>query len=121
MDSTAYNVNSMGMLRIENFTDQPLYVRGCTTVFPYYTVQKLQVDGTYADVYSITCNSRPPSPRKVEVESALQTQLRVRFDVGRTELTTGTYRIRMSLHRDALAATPALDTLQSATKPFFVR
>lgn len=121
MDSTAYNVNSMGLLRIENFTDQPLYVRGCTMVFPVYTVQKLQEDGTYADVYSITCSSRPPSPRKVEVESALQTQLRVRFDVGRGEPTTGTYRIRMSLHRDALAATPAIDEQRSVTKPFFVR
>lgn len=121
MDSTAYNVNSMGMLRIVNFTDQPLYVRGCTTVFPVYTVQKLQEDGTFADVYTIPCSPRPPAPRKVEVESALETQLRVRFDVGRGEPTTGTYRIRMSLHRDALATTPALDEQRSVSKPFFVR
>ena len=121
MDSTAYNVNSMGMLSIENYTDQPLYLRGCTSVFPFYTVQKLQDDGTFEDVYRITCSPRPPAPRKIDVESAIQSNLRVRFDVGRGELTTGTYRILISLHRDAAATTPTLDTLQSATKPFFVR
>ena len=121
MDSTAYNVNSMGMLQIENYTDQPLYLRGCTSVSPLYTVQKRQDDGSYEDVYRITCSPRPPAPRKIDVESAIQSNLRVRFDVGRGELTTGTYRILISLHRDAAATTPALDTLQSATKPFFVR
>ncbi len=121
MDSTAYNVNSMGMLRIENYTDQPLYMRGCTSVFPFYIVQKQRDDGSYEDVYRITCSPRPPAPRKIDVESAIQSNLRVRFDVGRGGITTGTYRILISLHRDATATTPALDTLQSATKPFFVR
>lgn len=121
MDSTAYNVNSMGMLQIENHTDQPLYLRGCTSVFPFYIVQKRRDDGSYEDVYRITCSPRPPAPRKIDVESAIQSNLRVRFDVGRGGITTGTYRILISLHRDATATTPALDTLQSATKPFFVR
>lgn len=121
MDSTAYNVNSLGILRIENFSGSALYMRGCTTVFPLYSVQKRQDDGTWADVYTITCSPRPPAPRKVEVESAIQAQLRIRFDVGRAEPTAGTYRIRLWLHRDAQAATPALDEERSVTVPFQVR
>lgn len=121
MDSTAYNVNSMGLIRIENFTDRPLYLKGCTTVFPLYSVQKRNDDGTYEDVFTVTCSPRPPAPRKVDVESALQAQIRVRFDVGRGEPTTGTYRIRMWLHRDALAANPALEEAQSVSAPFFIR
>jgi hypothetical protein len=121
MDSTAYDVNSMGVLLVQNYTKQPLYLRGCTTVFPLYTVQKRRDDGSYEDVYRITCSPRPPAPRKIDVESAIQSNLRIRFDVGRGGITTGTYRILMSLHRDAAATTPALDTLHSVTKPFFVR
>lgn len=121
MDSTAYNVNSIGLLRIENYTGQALYMKGCTTVFPLYSVQKREDDGTWSTVYTITCSPRPPVPRKVDVESAIQAQLRVRFDVGRGEPTAGTYRIRMWLHRDAQAATPALDEERSVTVPFFIR
>jgi hypothetical protein len=121
MDSTAYNVNSLAILRIENYSGSPLYMRGCTTVFPLYSVQKRQEDGAWADVYTITCSPRPPAPRKVDVESAIQAQLRIRFDVGRAEPTAGTYRIRMWLHRDAQAATPALAEDRSVTVPFQVR
>ena len=121
MDSTAYNVNSMGLIRIENYTDRPLYLKGCTTVFPLYSLQKRNDDGTYEDVYTVTCSPRPPAPRKVDVESALQAQIRVRFDVGRGEPTAGTYRIRMWLHRDALAVNPALEEAQSVSEPFFIR
>lgn len=121
MDSTTYDVNSMGLITILNFTDQPLYQQGCNHVFPFYTVQKLQEDGTYEDVYIITCGPRPPAPRRIDVHSAIQSQIRVRFNVGRGERTAGTYRIRLSLHRDAAAATPALDVERSVSKPFFVR
>jgi hypothetical protein len=121
MDSTAYNVNSIGILRIENYSGQSLYMKGCTTVFPLYSVQKRQEDGSYLDVYTVPCSPRPPAPRKVEVESAIQAQVRVRFDVGRGEPTAGTYRIRMWLHRDPQATTPALDEARSVTQPFLVR
>lgn len=121
MDSTAYNVNSLGLLRIENFTDRPVYLKSCSIVFPLYSVQKLQDDGRYKDVYTIDCSLIPPAPKIVEVESAIQSQIRVRFDVGRGELTSGTYRIRLRLHHDPLAATAALEEERSVTKPFFVR
>lgn len=121
MDSTLYSVGSMGMMTAVNFSDQPLYLKGCTNVFPSYTVQKRKEDGTYENIYSPTCSPRPPAPRKIDVESALQAQLRVIFDVGRGGPTAGTYRIRLSLHRDAAATTPALEESVSVTKPFFVR
>lgn len=121
MDSTAYDVNSIGWLEILNFTDQPLYLRGCTAVFPYYEVQKLQADGSFVQVFRNTCSTRPPGPRIVDVESRLVAQLRIRMDLGRGGLPTGTYRIQVSLHRDAAAATPAIDPEKTVSKTFFVR
>jgi hypothetical protein len=84
-------------------------------------VQKLQTDGSYAEVFRNTCSTRPPAPRVIEVESALVAQIRVRVDAGRTEPIAGTYRILVHLHRDAAAATPVIDPEKTVTKTFFVR
>lgn len=120
MDATSYEVNQLAWLELRNFTDAPVYVKGCTVVYPLFAVQKRNEDGTYRDVYRQTCLDGGAASRKVDVESASQIQLRVRMDLGRGDVSTGTYRIFVQLHRLADTSDTPIDTTITVTKSFFV-
>jgi len=121
MDSTTYDANQLAWLDIRNFTDAPVYMKGCTVVYPLYAVQKQHSDGIFEDVYRQTCIGSGTTNRKVEVESAIRIQLRVRIDFGRGEVPTGTYRIFVQLHRLPDASDVPINQEITVTKPFFVR
>ncbi len=121
MDSSTYDANQLAWLEIRNFTDSPVYVKGCTVVYPLFAVQKLNEDGTYSDVYRQTCLQGGAAARKVDVESASQLQLRVRLNLGRGEVSTGTYRIFVQMHRLADTSDTPIDTSITVSHSFFVR
>lgn len=121
MDSTTYDANQIGWLEVRNFTDAPVYVKGCTVVYPLFAIQKRNDEGGFDDVYRQTCIGSGTSPRKVDVESAILIQLRILMNVGRGEGPTGTYRIFVQLHRKADASDTPIDATITVSKPFFVR
>ncbi len=121
MDSSTYDVNQLAWLEIRNFTDSPVYVKGCTVVYPLYAVQKRNEDGSFTDVYRQACLQGGASARKVDVESASRIQMRVRMDLGRGDVPTGTYRVFVQMHRLADTSDTPIDTTITVSHSFFVR
>lgn len=120
MDSTSYAVNSLSFLEIRNFTDAPLYVKGCTSVYPFYTLSRIDSDERLTEKYRITCIGTP-THRMVGVDSAIRIQLRLRVDAGRGEDPSGDYRVRVHLHRRADASDEPLGLEHSLSTRFTLR
>lgn len=120
MDSTSYVVNSLSFLEIRNFTDAPLYVKGCTSIYPLYTLSRIGVDDRLTEKYRITCVGTP-THRMIGVDSAIRIQLRLRVDAGRGEDPRGDYRVRVYLHRRADASDDPLDLESSLSTRFTLR
>lgn len=120
MDSTSYAVNSLSFLEIRNFTDAPLYLKGCTSVYPTYSLHRIGADDRLTEAYRISCmGSR--SPRIIPVDTAIRVQLRLTVNAGRGEDPTGKYRVWVSLHRRADTSDDPIVLEQSLSTRFTLR
>jgi len=120
MDSTSYAVNSLSFLEIRNFTDAPLYVKGCTSVYPFYTLTRIGPDDRLTEAYRIPCiGSR--TQRQIPVDSAIRIQLRLRVDVVRGIDPAGDYRVRVQLHRRPDASDEPIGLERSLSTRFTLR
>lgn len=120
MDSTSYAVNSLSFLEIRNFTEAPLYVKACTSVYPFYTLTRIGPDDRLTEAYRISCiGSR--TQRLIPVDSAIRIQLRLRVDVGRGEDPAGDYRVRVQLHRKPDATDAPVNLEASLSTRFTLR
>lgn len=121
MDSTSYAVNSLALLEIRNFTDAPLYLKGCTSIYPVYALWREQDDGTRREAYRIPCVAGIGSTRTIPVESAIRIQIRLRVDAGRGVDPTGDYRLWVQMHRNPGVSDAPLDSMLTSTAPFRLR
>lgn len=120
MDSTSYAVNSLSFLEIRNFTDAPLYLKGCTSIYPTYALKRIGPDDRLTDKYRISCVGTATT-RVIPVDSAIRVQLRLRVDAGRGEDPTGDYRVWVSLHRRADTSDDPIVLEQSLSTRFTLR